>query len=71
MVEPSVLDVVPEAPALKKLETGGAAGKRTDDKVKWTFQQKKSIPTEKIDNEPEEEEQSDGTYRLIDLKEME
>ena len=69
--EPSVLDVVPEVPALKKLQMGGAAGRITDDKVKWSFEPKKLISSQKIDNEPDEGEQTDCTYRVIGLKEIE
>ena len=60
--KPSVLDVVPDAPALKKLELGGRGGRRKDEKHKWSFQAKKSITSENFDNEPEKEGQSDGTY---------
>ena len=65
---------------------GGAAGRITDDKVEWSFESNKSMNSQKVDNEPDEKsmnsqkvvnepdeqgEQTDCTYRIIDLKEME
>ena len=54
-VEPSVLDVVPDAPALKKLESSGRGGRRQDEKHEWSFEANKSITSKKFDNELEEE----------------
>ena len=40
-VEPSFLDLIPKAAALKKLELGGAAGRRQDAIEKRTFSEKR------------------------------